>query len=122
MADKKMTPEEAKKNALQSKATDPEEEKIENKRLALKTPSPDDYKTAAARQALYRLNKKESTKEDTAEDTHKKYETETKAKPFVYKKGGMVKKGGMALVHTGEKVLTKNQQKSGNSKRIACKR
>lgn len=122
MADKKMTPEEAKKNALQSKATDPEEEKIENKRLALKTPSPDDYKTAASRQALYRLNKKEASKDDSATDTHKKYEAETKAKPFVYKKGGKVQKGGMALVHTGERVLTKSQQKSGNSKRIACKR
>lgn len=122
MADKKMTPEQAAVKDKGSKATDPEEEKIESKRQSLKIPTPDDYKTAASRQALYRLNKKSDTADDSAVDTAKKYASETKAKPFVYKKGGKVKKGGMAVVHTGERVLTKSQQKSGSMKRISCKR
>jgi hypothetical protein len=33
------------------------------------------------------------------------------ADPPMFKKGGTVKKTGMALVHKGEKVLTKQQQK-----------
>ena len=35
------------------------------------------------------------------------------ASPPAFKKGGKVKKTGMALVHKGEKVLTKAQQKKG---------
>jgi hypothetical protein len=34
------------------------------------------------------------------------------AQPSSFKKGGKVKKTGMALVHKGEKVLTKKQQES----------
>ena len=118
---KKMTPEEAKKNSAENKATDPEEEKIENKRLALKIPTPDDFKTAASRQALGRLNMKNETKQDTADDMIKRQANEHQAKPFAYKKGGKVKKGGMALIHTGERVLTKSAAKkySGSSKRIS---
>lgn len=97
---------------------DPEEKKIEDKRKALKIPTPEDFKTKASRDALYRLNMKNSTKNDSSETTAKKYADETKAKPFVYKKGGKVIKGGMARVHTGEKVLTKKEA----SKRVACKR
>ena len=119
----KMTPEEAKAKDSGSKATDPEEEKIEQKRMSLKIPTPDDYKTAASRQALVRLNTKSMTKDDSATDTAKRYAGETKAKPFVYKKGGRVKKGGMAMVHAGERVLTKSEaSKDSRGKRIACKR
>jgi len=40
---------------------------------------------------------------------------EAAADPPSYKKGGKVKKTGLALVHKGEKVLTKKQQKPGKS-------
>jgi hypothetical protein len=126
MADKKEQDtkiEKAKRFASEDASTDPTEAKIEKDRKALKIPTPEDFDTAAKRQALVRLNTKNSTRDDNAVDTAKKYAKETKAKPFVYKKGGKVKKGGIALVHTGEKVLTKSQQKSGgNMKRISCKR
>jgi len=40
------------------------------------------------------------------------------AQPPVYKRGGKVKKTGMAKVHRGERVLTKKQQrKRGGSRR-----
>ena len=38
---------------------------------------------------------------------------ETMAEPSMFKCGGKVKKTGMALVHKGEKVMTKKQQKKG---------
>ena len=41
---------------------------------------------------------------------------EKKADPSSYKKGGVVKKSGMAKVHKGERVLTKTQAKSYSSK------
>ena len=39
-----------------------------------------------------------------------------KAEPDSYAKGGMVKKTGMALVHKGEKVLTKKQVEAQKKK------
>ena len=47
------------------------------------------------------------------------------AHPKQYKKGGMVKKTGMALVHKGELVLTAakaKHMKKGTRKRAATKR
>lgn len=126
MADKKEQDEKvekAKRFAKEDASTDPTEAKIEADRKALKIPTPKDFDTAEKRQALMRLNKKNSTRDDSAVDTAKKYAEETKAKPFVYRRGGRVKKGGMAMVHTGEKVLTKSQAKGDSrGKRIACKR
>lgn len=126
MADKKEQDEKvekAKRFASEDASTDPTEAKIEKDRKALKIPTPADFDTADKRQALARLNKKNSTRDDSAVDTAKKYADETKAKPFVFKKGGRVKKGGMAIVHTGERVLTKSQASKGSrGKRIACKR
>ncbi len=106
---------------------DPEEKKIEDKRKALIIPTPADFKSKASRDALYRLNiknaKANDTKNDTAEDTAKKIQSENKAKPFVYKNGGRVKKGGFALIHSGEKVLTKSEAKENpGRKRISGKR
>jgi hypothetical protein len=119
----KPSPKEAAAKSSINRSTDPEEEKIESKRLSLKIPSPDDYKTAASRQALGRLNMKNETADDTAEDTAKRLASENKAKPFAFKKGGRVKKGGLALVHTGEKVMTKSQAKSASGRKmISCKR
>lgn len=105
---------------------DPEEKKIEDKRKALKIPTPDDFKTKASRDALYNLNMKNAkaneSKDDTAADTAAKAEKERKAKPFVFKKGGMVKKGGIARVHSGERVLTKSQQKKVAGSKCSLKR
>lgn len=42
---------------------------------------------------------------------------EMMAEPRAFKKGGEVKKTGMALVHKGEKVLTKSQQKKYSGKK-----
>lgn len=103
----KVSPADAKTSAMQNRATDPEEAKIESKRLSLKIPTPADFKTAASRQALVRLNTKNMTKDDTAADTASRYAGETKAKPFVYHKGGTVKKGGIAKVKAGESLKKK---------------
>lgn len=126
MADKKEQDEKiekAKRFASEDASTDPTEAKIEKDRKALKIPTPKDFDTAEKRQALVRLNTKNASRDDSAEDTAKKYATETKAKPFVYKKGGKVLRGGIAKVHSGERVLTKSEaQKDSRGKRIACKR
>lgn len=42
--------------------------------------------------------------------------TSTSADPDNYKRGGLVKKTGMAKVHKGEKVLTKKQTKRYRTK------
>jgi hypothetical protein len=42
----------------------------------------------------------------------------TAAKPAAFKKGGAVKKTGKALVHKGEVVLTKGQQKKVGPARV----
>jgi len=111
------------REAKTNRGTDPDERKIEEDRIALKVPKPEDFKDSAKRQALYRLNMKNSTKDDTPEQMHEKELAQQKAKPFVFKKGGRVKKTGMALVHKGEKVLTKKQQKStSRGKMVSCKR
>jgi hypothetical protein len=44
------------------------------------------------------------------------------AVPDSYKKGGKVKKTGLALVHKGEKVLTKKQQKTAKPVKKTVKR
>lgn len=102
---------------------DPEEKKITDREKMLKIPTPEDFKTQASRDALYRLNKRAaeeaSTKNDTATDTAKKQRQFNLANPVVYKKGGIVKKGGIALLHTGEKVLTKRQANKMPRKRSA---
>ncbi len=52
-------------------------------------------------------------------------QTLTPAKPMAYKKGGKVKKTGVALVHKGEVVLTKaeaKKHKKTSRKRVASKR
>lgn len=106
-----------------NRGTDKDEKKIESDRIEGKISTPADYKDSAKRQALYRLNSKNASKDDTAVDTAKKTAEQQKANPFVFKKGGRVKKGGMALVHTGEKVLTKAQAKSDpRGKKVSCKR
>lgn len=100
---------------------DPERKKILDREKELKIPTPADFKSEASRKALYSLNKeaaeKASSKNDTAEEMAKKHEKDRKANPFVYKRGGFVKQGGMARVHTGERVLTKRQSKSFQRKR-----
>ena len=65
--------------------------------------------------------KKEEKKEmyntgDLKGDLKKRGEELKKADPDKYKKGGMVKKTGQALVHKGERVLTKPQTKKLDSK------
>jgi len=86
------------------------------------------FKSDKAKAALYQL-----TKEDAATAAAKKAQNNPNAAldaevarkkkaglsiPGGFKKGGMVKKTGMALVHRGEKVLTKKQQaKKGQRKR-----
>lgn len=86
------------------------------------------FKSDEAKAALKQL-----TKEDTAAAAAKKMQNTPSAPldaeaarrkkaglsiPGGFKKGGMVKKTGMALVHKGEKVLTKKQQaKKGPRKR-----
>ncbi len=107
----------------QNKGTDPEEREIEKNRIDLKVPTPSDFSSSSKRQALYRLNMKNASKDDTPEQMHEKQMKENKAHPFVFKKGGRVKKGGMALVHTGEKVLTKAQaKKDSRGKKVSCKK
>ena len=95
---------------------DPEEKKITDREKytpgkMLKIPTPDDFKTQKARDALYRLNAREAkaTKSDSAADMGKKHEEERKAKPWVFKRGGFVQRSGMAKVHKGERVLTARQ-------------
>jgi hypothetical protein len=106
-----------------NKGTDPEEREIEKNRIDLKIPKPEDFSSGSKRQALYRLNMKNATKDDTPEKMHERQAAEGKAHPFVFKKGGRVKKGGMALVHTGEKVLTKAQaKKDSRGKMVSCKK
>jgi hypothetical protein len=90
---------------------DPEEKKIEDKRKALIIPTPADFKTEASRKALYRLNMKNSTKDDSAIETAKKQAKENQAKPFVFHKGGTVKKSGVAKVQAGESLLRKKAKK-----------
>jgi hypothetical protein len=50
----------------------------------------------------------------------------TTASPGYYKRGGKVKRGGMARVHKGERVLTKSQQRrmkmKGRGRRGSSKR
>ena len=41
----------------------------------------------------------------------------SQASPRQYKRGGKVRKGGVAKVHKGEKVLTKRQARRYHSKR-----
>lgn len=106
-----------------NRGTDPEEKKIESDRIAGKIPKPEDFSDSSKRQALYRLNMKNSTKDDTPEQMHEKELAQQKAKPFAFKKGGRVKKGGAALVHKGEMVLTKEQQKKNpRGKMVSCKK
>jgi len=100
---------------------DPYEKKIEDARKAGKILTPDDFKSKDMQAALYRLNMKNSTKNDSASDTAKKMQAETKAKPFVFKKGGMVKKSGIAKIHKGEKVLTVKQVKAEKKEDKAAK-
>ena len=52
-------------------------------------------------------------------------QTLTPSKPMAFKKGGKVKKTGVALVHKGEVVLTKaeaKRYKKTTKKRVASKR
>lgn len=52
----------------------------------------------------------------------KKRATKMLAEPPAYKKGGKVKKTGMALVHKGEKVMTQKQVRKQTQKRKgSCK-
>ncbi|MGH7184490.1 MAG: hypothetical protein ACREJN_21300 [Nitrospiraceae bacterium] len=95
---------------------DPEETKILNREKSLKIPTPADFATKASRDALYRLNMKQATKNDTAVDTAKKVQAENKAKPFVFHKGGTVKKSGIALVKKGEKLMKKRSSKGPRKK------
>ncbi len=102
---------------------DPSEKKIEDARKAGKILDWKEFEKPGMKEALARLNKKDASKNDTATDMAKKQKDETKAKPFVFKKGGKVEKGGFAKVHTGERVLTKEQaSKDSRGKRISCKR
>ena len=48
--------------------------------------------------------------------TPQKVEISGTSSPPSFKRGGMVKKTGMAKVHKGERVLTKKQQKHRSSK------
>ena len=43
-------------------------------------------------------------------------DSSSSAEPSEYKRGGMVRKTGMALVHKGERVLTRKQQRSRRRK------
>jgi hypothetical protein len=49
-------------------------------------------------------------------DSYKKVNPTPQAKPNSYKKGGKVKRSGMAKVHKGERVLTTKQTKKFDSK------
>lgn len=53
-------------------------------------------------------------------------QTLTPSEPMAYKRGGKVKKTGVALVHRGEEVLTKKEAKKYHKKttrkRVASKR
>lgn len=49
------------------------------------------------------------SKSDNVGSYNKQYPASGQAQPNSYKKGGKVKKGGMAKVHKGERVLTKKQ-------------
>lgn len=100
---------------------DPNEKKIEDARKAGKILTPADFSSQGMRDALYRLNMKNSTKDDSAATTAKKQQAENAAKPMSFKKGGMVQKTGMAKVHKGERVLTATQQKALKAKKAGAK-
>ncbi|MGH7182586.1 MAG: hypothetical protein ACREJN_11490 [Nitrospiraceae bacterium] len=89
-------------NNLKNAGTTDEEKKIEYKRIAGKIPTPSDFSTAASRKALYNMNSRNASKDDTAADMAEKLR---KASPYKYHKGGTVKKSGMALVKKGEKKM-----------------
>lgn len=57
--------------------------------------------------------KKQAKKQNTSYGSNGDYggEADSPASPSSFKKGGKVKKTGMAKVHKGERVLTKKQQK-----------
>lgn len=101
---------------------DPEEKKITDREKMLKIPTPADFKSQASRDALYRLNKRKAeeagSKNDTPEDMAKKQRKFNVANPVLYKKGGKVKRGGIALVHKGERVLTKAQAKKYGKRKV----
>lgn len=111
----------AQKDANTNKGRDADEKKIESDRINLKIPTPADYSDQSKRDALYRLNKQNATKNMSASELADQ-EAKRRGLPG-YKKGGHVKKTGLALVHKGEKVLTKGQAKGkSNRKMISCKR
>lgn len=90
---------------------EPERKKILDREKALKIPTPADFATKASRDALYKLNMESATKNMTPSDMAKDELKKRQAKPFSYKKGGMVKKSGTAKVHKGEMVVRKTARK-----------
>jgi hypothetical protein len=95
---------------------DPSEKKIEDARKSGKVLDWTEFKDPKMQAALTRLNKMDESKNDTAAGMAKK-QADSKAKPFIFHKGGTVKKSGMAMVKRGEKVLTKKQASKATRKR-----
>ena len=59
---------------------------------------------------LSRLQKQRSSNQSgTSTAANKGYGGGSAAEPSTYKRGGKVRKGGMARVHKGERVLTRKQ-------------
>lgn len=106
----------ADKESKTNKGRDADEKAIEKDRINLHIPTPDEYSSKSKRDALYRLNKQNAEKDMSASDLAAQ-EATRRGLPG-YKKGGRVKKTGLALVHKGERVLTKSQAKSGSSRKM----
>jgi len=88
--------------------------KIENARKSGGIVTADTFKNADARAALQRLAKADTERGMSTMQLAEREQARragTLAKPPAFKKGGMVKKTGMAKVHKGERVLTSKQAK-----------
>jgi len=89
---------------------------IEANRKAGRPNDPGMFKDPDARMALQKLTKADRESKMTPmqmAEQEQQRRTGTLARPPAFKRGGMVKKTGMAKVHKGEKVLTKRQVKGG---------
>lgn len=92
-----------------------------NELQAVKRPIPKAQQKAAEQAAASRgrrtMQQGEQMRKAMGGATGKRAADPFLAKPSSYKKGGKVQKTGMALVHKGEKVLTKAQAKKAAKKK-----
>lgn len=92
---------------------DKETTKIESAREKGRALTGDDFKSSASKAALKGLVKKDNSRNSGTWGTAI---GEQNRRPG-YKRGGMVKKTGTAMLHKGEKVMTKAQTKKMQGKK-----